>query len=44
MYHDRDSLGEFVKHIEDEVYWLHAPFPQQPMTQLTDVLKRKHKA
>ena len=44
MYHDRDSVWEFVKHIEDEVYWLHAPFPQEPMTQLTDVLKRKHKA
>ena len=44
MYDDRDSVGEFVKHIEDEVYWLHAPFPQQPMTQLTDVLERKHKA
>ena len=34
----------FLEHIEDEVKRLHATFPQQPMTELTDMLKREHEA
>ena len=44
MYQDKDCVEEFVEYIEEEVKWLYATFPQQPMTELTDALKRKHKA
>ena len=37
-------MGEFVEHIEKEVKRLYATFPQQPMIELTDVLKREHEA
>ena len=33
-----------MEYIEEEVKRLYATFPQQPMTGLTDVLKREHKA
>ena len=44
MYQDKDCVEEFVEYIEEEVKWLYATFPQQPMTEFTDALKRKHKA
>ena len=34
----------FIAHMEDKVKRLYATFPQQPMTELTDVLKREHYA
>ena len=37
-------MEKFVEYIEEEVKRLYATFPQQPMTGLTDVLKREHKA
>ena len=37
-------MEKFVEHIEEEVKWLYAIFTQQPMIELTDVLKREHKA
>ena len=33
-----------MDHIEDEINRLYAKFTQQPMIELTDVLKREHKA
>ena len=39
-----DCVEKFVEYIEEEVRPLYATFPQQPMTGLTDVLKRKHEA
>ena len=44
MYQDKDCVEEFVEYIEEEVKWLYATLPQQPTTELTDALKRKHKA
>ena len=37
-------MEKFVEHIEEEVKRLYAIFPQQPMIELTDVLKREHEA
>ena len=37
-------MEKFVEYIEEEVKQLYAKFPQQPMTELSDVLKREHKA
>ena len=37
-------MKKFVEHIEKEVKRLYATFPQQPMIELTDVLKREHEA
>ena len=37
-------MKKFVEHIEEEVKRLYATFPQQPMTELTDVLKREQEA
>ena len=36
-------MEKFVKYIEEEVEWLYATFPQDPMI-LSDVLEREHKA
>ena len=44
MYRGKDCVEKFVEYIEEEVRRLYATFPQQPMTKLTDVLKREHKA
>ena len=44
MYRDKDSVEKFVEHIEEEVRRLYPTFPQQPMIELTDVLKREHQA
>ena len=37
-------METFVEYIEEEVKRLYATFPQQPMTELTNVLKKEHKA
>ena len=37
-------MENFIEHIGDEVKRLFATFPQQPMTEHTDVLKREHEA
>ena len=44
MYRGKDCVEKFVEYIEEEVRRLYATFPQQPMTELTDVLKREHEA
>ena len=44
MYRGKDCVEKFIEHIEDEVKRLYATFLQKPMTELTDVLKRVHKA
>ena len=44
MYRGKDCVEKFVEYIEEEVKLLYATFPQQPMTKLTDVLKREHEA
>ena len=43
MYRGKDYVEKFVEHIEEEVKLLYATFPQQPMIELTDVLKREHR-
>ena len=37
-------MEKFVEYIEEEIKLLYATFPQQPMTKLTDMLKREHEA
>ena len=37
-------MKKFVEYIEKEVKRLYETFPRQPMTRLTDVLKREHEA
>ena len=37
-------VEKFVEYIEEEVRRLYATFPQKPMTELTDALKREHEA
>ena len=44
MYQAKDCVEKFVEDIEEEVKRLYATFPQQTMIDLTDVLKREHKA
>ena len=44
MYVGKDCVEKFVEYVEEEVKRLYATFPQQPMIELTDVLKREHKA
>ena len=44
IYRDKDYVEKFVEYVEEEVKWLYETFPRQPMTKLTDVLKRKHEA
>ena len=44
MYRGKNCVEKFVEYIEEEVKRLYATFPQQPMTKLTDVLKREHEA
>ena len=43
MYQGEDCAEKFVEYIEEEVKRLYETFPRQPMTKLTDVLKREHK-
>ena len=42
MYRGKDWVKQFVEYIEEEVRRLYETFPRQPMTKLTDVLKREH--
>ena len=44
MYRGKDCVEKIVEYIEEEVKRLYATFPQQPMTGLTNVLKREHEA
>ena len=44
MYRGKDCAEKFVEYIEEEVKRLYETFPRQPMTKLTDVLKREHEA
>ena len=44
MYQGKDCVEKFVEYIEEEVKGLYETFPRQPMTKLTDVLKREHEA
>ena len=44
MYRGKGCVERFVEYIEEEVKWLYVTFPQQPMIEPTDVLKREHKA
>ena len=37
-------MKKFVEYIEKEVKQLYEKFPQKPMIELTDALKREHKA
>ena len=43
MYCGEDCVETFIEHIEDEIKRLCATFSQEPMTELTDVLKTEHK-
>ena len=42
MYRSKDCVEKFVAYTEEEVKRLYATFPQQPMTELTNLLKREH--
>ena len=39
MYRSKDCKEKSVEHIEDEIKRLYSTFPQQPMTEITNVLK-----
>ena len=39
MYRGKDCVEKFVEYIEEEVKWLYLKFPQQPLIELSDVLK-----
>ena len=43
-YRGKDCVERFVNHVEKEVKRLYELYPQQSMTELTDVLKAEHKA
>ena len=44
MYRGKDCVEKFVEYIEQEVKRLYATFPIKPMTRLTDIEEREHKA
>ena len=44
MYRGKDCVEKFVEYTEEDVKQLYETFPRQPMTKLTDVLKREHEA
>ena len=44
MYQRKDCVEKFAQYIEEEVKRQYATFPQQPMIELTGVLKREHEA
>ena len=44
IYRDKECVEKFVEYIEEEVKRLYKTSPKQPMTKLTDALKREHKA
>ena len=43
-YRGKDCVEQFVGHVEKEVKRLYELYPQQPMTELTDVLKGEYEA
>ena len=43
VYRGKDCVGKFVEYVQDEVKRLYLTFPQQPMIELTDVLKKEYK-
>ena len=43
VYRGKDCVENFVEHIEEEIKRLYSTFPQQPMIELTNVLKREQK-
>ena len=44
MYSVKDCVEKLVEHNEYELKPLYKTLPQQPMTELTDVMKREHEA
>ena len=44
MYRGRDCVEKFVEYIQEGVKWMYAIFSEKPMIELTDALKREHKA
>ena len=44
MYRRKDCVEKFVEYVEEEVKRLYETFPRQSMTELTDALKREHRA
>ena len=42
MYYGEDCVGMFLRHIQDELKQLYPTFPQEPMSEITNVLKREH--
>ena len=42
LYRGEDCVERFVDHVEKEVKRLYDLYPQQPMTELTDVLKSEY--
>ena len=42
IYRGKDCVETFIEHIEDGIKRLYATFPQQPMTELTGVLKKEN--
>ena len=44
MYQGTDCVKKFVEYIEEKIKRLYATFSRQPMIELTDELKREHKA
>ena len=44
MYRGKVCVQKFVKQMKDEVKRLYATYPQQLMTDLTDVMKLQHEA
>ena len=44
MYWGKGCVEKFVEYIKEEVKRLYETFPQEPMTKLTDVLKREQEA
>ena len=44
MYHGKNCVEKFLGHIANEVKPLYATYPQQPMTEITVVLKKEHEA
>ena len=44
IYLGKDCVKTFIEHIDDKVKWFYATFPQQLMTEITDVLKTEYEA
>ena len=42
MYQGKDCIDKLVEYIKDKVKQLYGTFPQQPMKQLIELLKKEH--